>query len=220
MIKEIFFIPKADKIRLLESLLKQFQRDTILIFSRTKHGAKKIARDIRSMGHSSTEIHSNRAQAQRKAALEGFSRGKFRIMVATDIAARGIDVKDISVVINYDLPDNSEDYVHRIGRTGRAGRSGKAISFATTSQKADIKKIERLIRKSLPVVQVPALPPHQNRVYNEPEEKREYRTQRNNRNSNYKQGDRSNNRRSRSSASYKPQSSRTTRSRNKKVFKK
>ena len=105
-----------------------------------------------------TEIHGNRSQPQRKAALQGFTNGKYRIMVATDIAARGIDVKNISLVINFDLPDNSEDYVHRIGRTGRAGRSGKAISFVTPSQKADVRKIERLIRKSLPVLSLPKLP--------------------------------------------------------------
>lgn len=122
-----------------------------------------MARNIRNMGHSADEIHSNRSQAQRKKALEGFKEGKFRVMVATDIAARGIDVKDIGLVINFDLPDNSEDYVHRIGRTGRAGRFGKAISFVTSSQKSDVKKIERLIRKSLPILSLPELPPERKR---------------------------------------------------------
>lgn len=157
--QEIFVIVKNKKMRLLDSLLQQYHDNTTLIFSRTKHGAKRIARDIRHMGHTATEIHANRSQAQRKAALEGFTMGKFRIMVATDIAARGIDVKNISLVINFDLPDNSEDYVHRIGRTGRAGRYGKAISFVAPDQKTDIKKIERLIRKSLPVLALPELPP-------------------------------------------------------------
>ncbi len=157
--QEIFVIRKNDKLRLLDSILQEYEKDTVLIFSRTKHGAKKIARKIRGMGHTATEIHSNRSQAQRKAALDGFTKRKFRIMVATDIAARGIDVQHISLVINFDLPDNSEDYVHRIGRTGRAGRHGKAISFVTPSQKADVRKIERLIRKSLPVLALPQLPP-------------------------------------------------------------
>ncbi|PLX29007.1 hypothetical protein C0581_00230 [Candidatus Parcubacteria bacterium] len=157
--QEVFVIRKNDKMRLLDSLLQKYKEDKILIFSRTKHGSKRIARDIRGMGHTSTEIHGNRSQRQREDALAGFTKGKFRIMVATDIAARGIDVKDISVVINFDLPDNSEDYVHRIGRTARAGRSGKAISFVTPSEKADIRKIERLIRKSLPVLSIPELPP-------------------------------------------------------------
>lgn len=163
--QEAFIVQKNHKIRLLDSILQKYQHDTVLIFSRTKYGAKNIARDIRVMGHTATEIHSNRSQAQRKTALEGFINGKFRIMVATDIAARGIDVKNISLVINFDLPDNSGDYVHRIGRTGRAGRSGKAITFVTSSQKTDIKKIERLIRKSLPILSLPSLPPERKKIH-------------------------------------------------------
>lgn len=157
--QEVFVVRKNDKMRLLDSLLQKYSLEKVLIFSRTKHGAKKIARQIRDMNHTSTEIHGNRSQVQREAALGGFTRGKFRIMVATDIAARGIDVKDISIVINFDLPDNSEDYVHRIGRTGRAGKFGKAISFVTPAEKADISKIERLIRKSLTILDLPTLPP-------------------------------------------------------------
>ena len=157
--QEIFMIGKNNKMRLLDSLLQEYEKNTTLIFSRTKHGAKRIARNVRNMGHTATEIHSNRSQNQRKAALDGFRKGKFRVMVATDIAARGIDVKEISLVINYDLPDSTEDYVHRIGRTGRAGRLGKAISFAEPTQKFDIKKIERLIRKKLPKSVLPDLPP-------------------------------------------------------------
>ncbi|MFA4930302.1 MAG: DEAD/DEAH box helicase [Patescibacteria group bacterium] len=157
--QEIFIIPKNNKMRLIDSLLQQYPQHKALIFARTKHGAKRIASDIRRLGHTATEIHSNRSQAQRKLAMKGFSTGEFRIMVATDIAARGIDVKDIDMVINFDLPDNLEDYVHRIGRTGRAGRSGKAISFVTPAQKFSIKKIERLIRQSLPILTLPPLPP-------------------------------------------------------------
>lgn len=156
--QEVFVVTKNNKMRLLDSVLQQYESRKVLIFSRTKHGAKRIARDVRNMGHKSTEIHSNRSQPQRKAAMEGFTRGKFTVMVATDIAARGIDVRDISLVVNFDLPNNSEDYVHRIGRTGRAGKTGKAISFVTPSEKADIKKIERLIRKSLPILSLPSLP--------------------------------------------------------------
>ncbi len=157
--QQVFIIPKNNKTRLMDSLLQQYKEDKFLIFSRTKHGAKRIARDIRNMGHTATEIHSNRTQAQRKKALDGFTSGKFRIMVATDIASRGIDVKDIGVVLNFDLPENSEDYVHRIGRTGRAGKHGKAISFVTSAQTYDVKKIERLIRKTLPILALPDLPP-------------------------------------------------------------
>ncbi|MBL7057909.1 DEAD/DEAH box helicase [Patescibacteria group bacterium] len=156
--QEIFVVVKNEKTRLLDSLLQQYNDDVVLIFSRTKHGAKHIARDIRNMGHTATEIHSNRSQSQRQAALEGFTNGKFRIMVATDIAARGIDVKSISLVINFDLPDNLDDYVHRIGRTGRAGRCGKAISFVAPTEKYDVKKIEQLIRKTLTLVDLPILP--------------------------------------------------------------
>jgi len=165
--QEVFVVKKNDKMRLLDSILEKHKNDTTIVFSRTKHGAKRIARDIRSMGHTATEIHSNRSQSQRKLALEGFKKRRFRVMVATDIASRGIDVKDISLVINFDLPDNSEDYVHRIGRTGRAGRSGKAISFVTPSEKADIRKIERLIRKSLPILSLPELPQERKKTENE-----------------------------------------------------
>lgn len=163
--QELFVISKSDKMRLLDALLEKYNDEKILVFSRTKHGAKRIAREVRDMRHTATEIHSNRTQAQRTVALDGFSRGKFRVMIATDIAARGIDVKDIGIVINFDLPDNSEDYVHRIGRTGRAGRSGRAISFVTPSETIDVKKIERLIRKKLPVVALPKeLPPERERL--------------------------------------------------------
>ncbi|HAU65931.1 MAG: DEAD/DEAH box helicase domain protein [Candidatus Uhrbacteria bacterium GW2011_GWF2_39_13] len=148
--QEVYMVPKDEKIPLLARLLKEY-KGTVLVFSRTKHGAKKLTQLIRSMGHSSAEMHSNRSQAQRQEALKGFSSGRYRVMVATDIASRGIDVKNIELVLNYDLPDQLEDYVHRIGRTGRAGRSGKAISFAVPEQKNDIAQIERLIRATLPV---------------------------------------------------------------------
>ncbi len=157
--QEIFIIRKEDKIRLLQKILKEYT-GTILIFSRTKHGAKKITQNIQKFGYTAAEIHSNKSLAQRIKALDGFKTGKFRVLVATDIAARGIDVKNIELVVNFDLPDNSEDYVHRIGRTGRAGTSGKAISFATPDQRGDIQSIERLIKKTLPISKIPNdLPP-------------------------------------------------------------
>lgn len=156
--QEMFIVNKNSKMQLLDKILNDTKGST-LVFSRTKHGAKKIARDVRAMGHSSAEIHSNRSLAQRIAALDGFKSGKIRVLVATDIAARGIDVSNISLVINFDLPECSEDYVHRIGRTGRAGKSGKAISFAAPDQKGNIKQIERLIRKTLPILALPILPP-------------------------------------------------------------
>lgn len=152
--QEVFIVPKNDKLDLLQKILSEY-RGTILVFSRTKHGAKKIALAIRKMGHTSAEIHSNRSLGQRKEALQGFKSGRYRILVATDIAARGIDVTGIELVVNFDLPDHTEDYVHRIGRTGRAGATGKAISFAVPEQKGDIRQIERLIRSRL-LVKTPA----------------------------------------------------------------
>lgn len=148
--QEIFLVKKEEKLNLLGKLLEEY-RGTVLVFSRTKHGATKICRELNRMGHQAAEIHSNRSLSQRIAALSGFKSGKYRILVATDIAARGIDVHGIEVVINFDLPDNSEDYVHRIGRTGRAGKEGRAISFATPDQKRDVRDIERLMRKDIPL---------------------------------------------------------------------
>ncbi|EKD43303.1 MAG: hypothetical protein ACD_72C00354G0001, partial [uncultured bacterium] len=118
--QEFFMVNREAKVQLLEKML-QDHKGSVLVFSRTKHGAKKIATVVRHMGHTAAEIHSNRSLAQRKEALSGFKTGKYRVLVATDIAARGIDVVGIELVVNFDLPENSEDYVHRIGRTGRAG---------------------------------------------------------------------------------------------------
>ncbi len=148
--QELFFLEKQDKPRLLQKILGEY-RGSILIFSRTKHGARKITQGIRTLGHTVAEIHSNRSLNQRREALDGFRNGKYRILVATDIAARGIDVKGIELVLNYDLPQHPENYVHRIGRTGRVGGAGHAISFATPDQKSDVRGIERLIRATLPI---------------------------------------------------------------------
>jgi len=156
--QELYFISKTDKSRLLEKLLYEY-RGSVLVFSRTKHGAKKIAANVRALGHTAAELHANRSLGQRREALDGFRNGKYRVLIATDIAARGIDVKGIELVINYDLPDNAEDYVHRIGRTGRAGAAGHAISFATPDQRGDVYGIERLTRTKLPLAKVPELPP-------------------------------------------------------------
>jgi len=152
--QEVFIVPKAEKLSLLNEILTQY-KNRILIFSRTKHGAKKICRAIDQMGHRSAELHSNKSLAQRTKALKDFKSGYSRILVATDIASRGIDVQDIEVVINFDLPDNPEDYVHRIGRTGRAGKAGRAISFVVPEQKRDLFTIERLISTRLPIKPLP-----------------------------------------------------------------
>lgn len=152
--QEVFIVSREQKGPLLQKLLGDY-RGSVLVFSRTKHGAKRIARDVRAGGNTADELHSNRSLGQRKTALAGFKNGLYRVLVATDIAARGIDVTGIEVVINYDLPMQAEDYIHRIGRTGRAGASGHAISFATPDQRGDLRTIERLLRKSLPVAKLP-----------------------------------------------------------------
>lgn len=157
--QELFFVQKNDKMRLLEKMLEEY-RGAILVFSRTKHGAKRIASAVRSIGHTAAEIHSDRSLGQRREALEGFRNGKYRVLAATDIAARGIDVKGIELVINFDLPQSPDDYVHRIGRTGRAGGVGHAVSFATPNQRSDVRSIERIIRANLPQSKLPQLPPH------------------------------------------------------------
>ncbi len=157
--QELFVVARPDKPRLLEKVLGEY-RGSVLVFSRTKFGAKKIAASVRAMGHPAAELHANRSLSQRREALDGFKNGKYRVLIATDIAARGIDVKGIEVVVNYDLPSTAEDYVHRIGRTARAGGKGHAISFATPDQRGDVRGIERLIRQALPLSKLPALPPH------------------------------------------------------------
>jgi len=157
IVQELFIIRKEEKPILLGKLLDQY-RGTVLLFSRTKRGASRISRGLRSMGYNAAEIHSDRSLAQRREALEGFKTGKYRILVATDIAARGIDVIGIELVINYDLPEDAENYVHRIGRTARAGHEGRAISFATPDQRGEVRDIERLMRSALPVAKHPEFP--------------------------------------------------------------
>lgn len=146
--QELMVVHKEDKPQMLGTVLRE-NTGTILVFARTRHGARKIAKSIRTLGHSAVEIHSDRTLAQRKEALHGFKIGTYRVLVATDIAARGIDVKDISLVLNYDLPENPEDYLHRIGRTGRAGAKGRAITFATPDQHKDVRDVEKLLQTTL-----------------------------------------------------------------------
>jgi len=158
--QELFIVKKEDRIRLLDKLLKK-HGGAVLIFSRTKHNTRKLARDIRDMGYRAAEIHSDRSLSQRREALEGFKSGRYRILVATDIAARGIDVIGIELVVNFDLPEDAQNYIHRIGRTGRAGHKGYAVSFAMPDQSRDVRDIEKLIRVSLPIAQHPDIPAEQ-----------------------------------------------------------
>ncbi|MEW6026947.1 MAG: DEAD/DEAH box helicase [Planctomycetota bacterium] len=158
--QELFIVKPEAKLKLLHKMLARYP-GSVLLFVRMKHQAGKIAKAIRMMGYSASEIHSNRTQAQRKEALDGFKSGRHKVLVATDVAARGIDVHGIELVINFDLPDDTEYYVHRIGRTGRAGRPGHAISFATPDQSRDVSDIERLIRTPLPISRHPEIPQEQ-----------------------------------------------------------
>lgn len=155
--QELFIVNKEAKRRLLGKLLAQ-HHGSVLLFSRTKHNAHKIMLSIRDMGYNAAEIHSNRSLSQRREALDGFKSGRYRVLVATDIAARGIDVSGLDLVINYDLPEDAQNYVHRIGRTARAGCKGHAISFATPDQSRDVRDIEKLIRSTLPVSRHPEIP--------------------------------------------------------------
>jgi len=143
-------VPRGLKLSLLVALLQKPELDSVLVFSRTKHGADRIARKLESSGLKTGTLHSNKSQNQRLRALQDFKAGAVRILVATDIAARGIDVSGISHVINYDFPMTNEDYVHRIGRTGRANAVGDAISFVCPDEHGDLRSLERFIGRGLP----------------------------------------------------------------------
>jgi len=136
---------KTAKIDLLLHMLRNGQMDCVLVFSRTKHGADKIHRKLERAGVESIAMHSGRTQGQRERAMDGFKRGKYQVMVATDIAARGIDVEGISHVINFDVPAYAEDYIHRIGRTGRATATGDAITFVAPDEEQNFRQIEKFI---------------------------------------------------------------------------
>jgi len=140
----------AQKFDLLIALLSRTDFDSVLIFSRTKEGADRIARKLKDENHSVAVLHSNRTQTERVEALEGFKNGKYEVMVATDIAARGIDIAGVSHVINYDVPQHPEDYVHRIGRTGRAQSVGDAFTIMTAEELPHVKDIERFIGQKVP----------------------------------------------------------------------
>ena len=142
--QELFVVEQEDKLELLSKILFENDGQT-LIFARTRSRASRIAREVGKWDIRAAEIHADRTLGQRRAALDGFKNGKYRVLVATDIAARGIDVSDIALVVNFDLPDCADDYVHRIGRTGRAGRTGHAISFAAPDQWRDVRDIEKVM---------------------------------------------------------------------------
>jgi ATP-dependent RNA helicase RhlE len=151
--QSVFFVNKEDKISLLQFILKDKKIETVLVFTRTKHGADKVVRILNSSGERAEAIHSNKSQNARQRALHNFKTRYTRVLVATDIAARGIDIDSLGFVINFDIPNESETYVHRIGRTGRAGASGIAYSFCDSEERAYLKDIEKLINKKFDIVQ-------------------------------------------------------------------
>jgi ATP-dependent RNA helicase RhlE len=148
----VYFVNKKHKKSLLIHILKDQSFTSALVFSRTKHGANIITRDLIKVGIEAQAIHGNKSQNARQLALSNFKSKKIRVLVATDIAARGIDVEELPLVINFDLPDVPETYVHRIGRTGRAGLGGVALSFCDEEEKASLKDIQKLIDKSIPII--------------------------------------------------------------------
>lgn len=150
--QSVYFVSKQKKKDLLQHILKDQAMKQVLVFSRTKHGSDKIVKDLQKAGISAEAIHGNKSQNARQRALNAFKDGTLRVLVATDIAARGIDIDDLAHVINYDLPNEPETYVHRIGRTGRAGASGDSLSFCDGEERAYLRDIEKLIKKSISVV--------------------------------------------------------------------
>ena len=156
--QSLYRVAKADKKRLLAVLLAQPGVKNALVFSRTKHGANAIAAFLTKQGIEAAAIHGNKSQSARVAALEGFKAGRLKALVATDIAARGIDISELSHVFQLDLPEVPETYVHRIGRTGRAGAEGTAVAFCSPEEEEYLTAIEKLIRKKIPVRETPALP--------------------------------------------------------------
>lgn len=182
----VYFVSKQNKTDLLIHLLKAEPIDNVLVFSRTKHGANKIVKLLQREEINAQAIHGNKSQNARQKALDGFKSGEIRVLVATDIAARGIDVDELSYVINYDLPNVSETYVHRIGRTGRAGLSGLAVSFCDKEERPFLKDIEKLIKQSIPVISdhpfVKEVASSSNN--DEPKKTHQHRGSRNNNNSN------------------------------------
>ncbi len=171
--QEVYFVEKNDKRKLLAHVLKNDAIRSALIFTRTKHGADRVSKDLGKIGITAMAIHGNKSQNARQNALNAFKAGKLRVLVATDIAARGIDVEELSHVINYEIPNVPETYVHRIGRTGRAGASGLAISFCDSEETDFLKDIQKLIGKHVPVINdhpyvMSEIPAHQRELHRIP----------------------------------------------------
>jgi ATP-dependent RNA helicase RhlE len=178
----LYPVPQHLKSALLIALLKKTDTASVLVFTRTKHRAHKLARQIDNAGFRVTSLHSDRTQGQRQAALSGFRSGHFQVMVATDIAARGLDVDSISHVINFDMPDTADAYIHRIGRTGRVERAGDAFTMITPEDREMVRTLEKIVGKPIPKMQLegfdysappttptsPIRPPERFKVHNKP----------------------------------------------------
>ncbi|MBQ8935258.1 MAG: DEAD/DEAH box helicase, partial [Oscillospiraceae bacterium] len=156
--QNLYRTDKGKKIKLLTWLLRERDYPSVLVFTRTKHGANRVARDLEKAGITAAAIHGNKSQTARQAALADFKSGKLRVLVATDIAARGLDIEGLACVVNYNLPDVPETYVHRIGRTGRAGQAGIALSFCDVSELEDLAAIEKQLKKPIPTVETHPYP--------------------------------------------------------------
>ncbi len=151
----VYPVPRDRKSALLASLLREAALDSVLVFTRTKHGADRVVRHLEREGIEATAMHADKTQPQRTKALQDFKSGKVRVLVATDIAQRGLDISDITHVVNYDVPQQAEDYVHRIGRTGRAEKEGDAFTFMAPDEIAMVRSIERVIGQPIPRISVP-----------------------------------------------------------------
>ena len=157
--QRVFHVATADKRALLHTLLQNPEMSRVIVFTRTKHGANKVAAHLAERGVVAGAIHGNKSQSARQAALDDFRRGRSRVLVATDIAARGIDVQAVTHIVNYELPNVPETYVHRIGRTARAGATGAALSFCDAAERPYLRDIEKLVRQPIEVVATPGASP-------------------------------------------------------------
>jgi ATP-dependent RNA helicase RhlE len=150
--QNVHYVAQGDKERLLKKYLAEHMNELALVFSRTKHGAERLMKNLVKDGFEASSIHGNKSQGQRERAITGFREGKIKVLVATDVAARGIDIPDVRHVYNYDLPNVPENYVHRIGRTARAGAGGRAIAFCAAGEMSELKAIQKVIKLDLPVL--------------------------------------------------------------------
>jgi ATP-dependent RNA helicase RhlE len=151
----VYPVPGSRKTALLVSLLQEHEMDSVLVFTRTKHGADRVVRGLQDASIEATAMHADKTQAQRNAALESFRSGAVRVLVATDIAQRGLDISGISHVVNYDVPGQAEDYIHRIGRTGRAAQTGDAFTFMAPDEIAMVRTIERVLGNPIDRISMP-----------------------------------------------------------------